>query len=123
MKRKRLDQLDRCIEADAIAKRVSNVTYLFYWFGFDVMGDFVFNKSFGMLQNQEWHHIIVLLQRAMSLLGPFSPVPWLVQIGFKILPRFGVLGDWFDMVAWCEKQMRERADVFLPCMMYSTKQF
>lgn len=72
------------------------------------MGDFVFNNSFGMLQSQEWHHIIILLQRALSLLGPFSPVPWLVQLGFKLLPRVWILKDWFDMVAWCEKQMRKR---------------
>lgn len=91
-----------------MTQRVSDVTDLFYWFGFDAMGDFVFNNSFGMLQSQEWHHIIILLQRALSLLGPFSPVPWLVQLGFKLLPRVWILKDWFDMVAWCEKQMRKR---------------
>ena len=94
-----------------MAHKVSDVTNLFYWFGFDAMGDFVFNKSFGMLQNQEWHHIVLLLQRALSLLGPFSPVPWLLQLGLKCMPRISVLKDWFDMVAWCEQQMRERIKV------------
>ncbi|KAL9118807.1 MAG: hypothetical protein Q9187_004639 [Circinaria calcarea] len=107
---KYIDQLDRCIEADAVAHRFSDATDLFYWLGFDTMGEFVFNKSFGMLQNQQWHYIILLLQRALSLLGPFSPAPWLVQVGFKLLPRVGILRDWFDMVAWCEKQMRERIE-------------
>ena len=96
---KYIDQLDSCIEADAVAQRDSDVTNLFYWFGFDAMGDFHFNESFGMLQNQEWHHIVLLLQRALSLLGPFSPVPWLVQLGFKVLSRAWILKDWFDMVA------------------------
>ncbi|KAL9119179.1 MAG: hypothetical protein Q9187_004266 [Circinaria calcarea] len=104
---KYIDQLDCCIKADAVAHRFSEATDLFYWLGFDTMGEFVFDKSFGMLRNQQWHYIVLLLQRALSLLGPFSPAPWLVQVGFKLLPRVGILRDWFDMVAWCEKQMRE----------------
>lgn len=82
------------------------------------MGDFVFNKPFNMLQDQKWHHIIVLLQRALSLLGPFSAVPWLIQIGFKLMPRVWILKDWFDMVAWCEKQMHERLQVSLLLMLW-----
>ncbi|KAJ2983060.1 hypothetical protein NUW58_g6315 [Xylaria curta] len=61
-----------------------------------------------MLRDQQWHHIIVRLQRAMSLLGPFSPVPWLVQIGFRLAPSIWKLRDWREMVHWCEQQMRSR---------------
>ncbi|KAJ3943433.1 uncharacterized protein N0V96_006358 [Colletotrichum fioriniae] len=107
---KYIEQLDICIEADAKAHVASEVRNLFFWFGFDVMGDFVFSKSFDMLHQQQWHHIIVRLQRALSLLGPFSPAPWLIQVGFKLGPRISVLKDWFDMVAWCERQMRVRLD-------------
>ena len=105
---KHVDQLDKCIGLDVKAQKTSDTRNLFLWFGFDVMGDLVFSKPFGMLQNQEWHHIIVRLQRALSLLGPFSPAPWLVQIAFKLSPRLGVLKDWFDTVAWCKTQMRNR---------------
>ncbi|WQF83912.1 Putative cytochrome P450 [Colletotrichum destructivum] len=111
---KYIEQLDLCIEADAKAHVASEVRNLFFWFGFDVMGDFVFSKSFDMLHQQQWHHIIVRLQRALSLLGPFSPAPWLIQVGFKLGPRVGVLKDWFDMVAWCERQMRMRLDAETP---------
>ncbi|KAK2053246.1 cytochrome P450 [Colletotrichum caudatum] len=109
-----IEQLDICIEADAKAHTPSDVRDLFFWFGFDVMGDFVFSKSFDMLHQQQWHHIIVRLQRALSLLGPFSPAPWLIQVGFKLGPRVSVLKDWFDMVAWCERQMRVRLDDATP---------
>lgn len=81
---------------------------LFFWFGFDFMGDFVFSRSFSMLKNQRWHHIIIRLQRALSLLGWLSPAPWLVHVGLKLGPRIGVVRDWFDMMAWCQDQMETR---------------
>ncbi|KAM0254291.1 hypothetical protein ACHAQJ_006931 [Trichoderma viride] len=105
---KYVDKLDQCIEADAKSEKVTDMRNLLLWFGFDIMGEFVFSKSFGMLEKQEWHHIIVRLQRALSLLGPLSPVPWLIQIAFKLAPRISVLKDWFDTVAWCQSQMGER---------------
>lgn len=75
------------------------------------MGDFVFSRPFNMLSQQEWHHIVALLQRALSLLGPLSPVPWLIHIAFKLFPRVWVLRDWFRMVSWCEGQMLDQLKV------------
>ncbi|EAW15346.1 cytochrome P450 [Aspergillus clavatus NRRL 1] len=106
-----IDQLDHCIEKDIAAGRVSEATDLFYWLGFDRMGDFIFSRTFDMLSRQAWHHIILLLQRALSILGPLSPVPWLIHIAFKLFPRVWVLRDWFNMMTWCEAQMRKRMQV------------
>lgn len=106
-----VDQLEKCIESDILANRVTDMRDLFFWLGFDRMGDFVFSRTFNMLSRQEWHHIIVLLQRALSLLGPLSPIPWMVHIAFKLFPRVGILRDWFRMVSWCEGQMLERLNV------------
>ncbi|KAL5339970.1 cytochrome P450 [Aspergillus crustosus] len=101
-----ISQLDSCLKSAIRQNQVSEVSDLIFWLTFDRMGEFVLGKSFDMLQNQKWHDIIVLLQRAMSLLGPLGPTPWVVQIAFKLLPRVGVLGDWFTMMAWCEGQVR-----------------
>ncbi|KAL2870706.1 cytochrome P450 [Aspergillus lucknowensis] len=98
-------QLDDCIRANIAAGQVSEVSDLTFWLTFDRMGEFVLGKSFDMLKNQRWHDIILLLQKAMSLLGPLSPTPWVVQIAFKLMPRVGVLSDWFTMVGWCENQI------------------
>ncbi|KAK5993999.1 Cytochrome P450 monooxygenase FCK2 [Cladobotryum mycophilum] len=103
-----LDELDRRIEIEAKAGHVSNAKNMFYWFAFDAMGDFVLGKPFGMQQNQEWHHIIVRMQSALSILGPLSPTPWMIHIGFKLAPRILQLRDWFDLEAWCRGQMSER---------------
>lgn len=88
-----------------------NATECFYWFSFDVMGEFAFARSFRMLEDEEWHHAVILLRRAMRLLGPLSPVPWLAQIGFNLIPNYWVVKDWYDMMRWCKKRMMERLEV------------
>lgn len=75
------------------------------------MGEFAFARSFEMLQNEKWHEAVILLRRAMTLLGPLSPVPWLAQIGFSLIPGLWVVRDWYTMMAWCKERMRERIAV------------
>jgi len=88
-----------------------NVSQLFYFLAFDVMGDFAFGKSFGMLRDEKWHKAVIMCRRAMELLGPLSPVPWLCQIGFYTVPWFWVIRDWHAMLDWCRDQMGERIKV------------
>jgi len=78
--------LERRIAQMAAKNHPVNFTTLFYWFTFDVMGEFAFAKSFKMLQDEQWHIAVVMLRKAMRLLGPLCPVPWLAQIGFYIVP-------------------------------------
>ncbi|KAK6957361.1 hypothetical protein Daesc_000145 [Daldinia eschscholtzii] len=85
-----------------------NVSDWFYWFTFDVMGEFAFARSFGMLKDKRWHFAVRLLRRAMSLLGPFSPVPWIAQIAFYIIPWMYIVRDWLSMMQWCKDRMGER---------------
>ena len=88
-----------------------DVSKWFYWFTFDVMGEFAFAKSFGMLRDEKWHFAVVMLRKAMGLLGPLSPVPWLAQIGFYIAPWMWVVRDWLAMLVWCRDRMGERIKV------------
>ena len=88
-----------------------NVSLWFYWFTFDVMGIFAFARSFDMLHKEEWHVSVVMLRKAMRLLGPLSPVPWLAQIGFNLFPWLWVVRDWLAMLAWCRDRMSERLKV------------
>ncbi|KAK7941421.1 benzoate 4-monooxygenase cytochrome P450 [Apiospora aurea] len=96
-----LEDLYVNIAADAESGRVSNARDLFYWYSFDAMGDFALGKPFGMQKSQEWHIIIVRLQRAFALADPY----W-VPLG----PRVLQLKDWFDMVFWCQTQMKSRIE-------------
>ena len=78
------------------------------------MGEFAFARSFNILQHEKWHHAILMLRRAMSLLGPLSPVPWLAQIGFSLIPNYWVVKDWNSMMRWCKTRMDERIKVSQP---------
>ncbi|KAF2682000.1 cytochrome P450 [Lentithecium fluviatile CBS 122367] len=100
--------LTRRIEQLAQNDSPVNVSDWFYWFTFDVMGEFAFARSFEMLENEKWHFAVRLLRRAMTLLGPFSPVPWLAQIAFYIAPWMYIVRDWLSMMEWCKKRMGER---------------
>ncbi|KAI1505902.1 cytochrome P450 [Biscogniauxia marginata] len=105
-----IDELDRCIEADARSENPSKMHDLLYWFGFDVMGEFVLNKPFYMLRDQKWHTIVTRLQRALFMLGPFSCAAWILQVGTRVAPRIGIVRDWHDMIDWCRDQMRVRLE-------------
>ena len=73
------------------------------------MGDFAFAKSFKMLEDQRWHYAVIMLRRAMNLLGPFSAVPWLFQL-FLSFPLIPIVRDWNRMIDWCAKRMSDRIE-------------
>jgi hypothetical protein len=106
-----LDQLESVLKSNTDSCTTTDVRDLFSWFCFDWMGDFVFNDSFQMLERQEWHHIVSRLNRALSLLGILSPTPWLLHIAYALFPRFGIVKDWFGILAWSDAQMRKRLQV------------
>jgi tryprostatin B 6-hydroxylase len=86
---------------------VINLSSWFHFFSFDVMGDLSFGKSFNMLQTGKKHFAIDLMDNGMTLLGLFTPTPWLARIGFSIP---GVATGWKKMFVWSDEQMRERLE-------------
>ena len=88
-----------------------NVSNVFYWFGWDVMGSIIFAKDFGMLESQEWHIAIFMLRKAMKTLGLITPVPWLGHLAFGFLPFLSLIRSWFDMLKFCHHRMNERIEV------------
>ena len=72
------------------------------------MGDLSFGKSFGMLETGRKHFAIDLLEEGMSLLGVFTPTPWLARVGFCIP---GAATNWKKMFCWSDEQIQERLTV------------
>lgn len=102
------DQLDRYVEKH-IGQPI-NATQSFYWFSFDVMGQFAFSRSFGLLDNEQWDETVESMHTGMSLLGPLSPVPWLVRmiLNVSFLPD---IRKWNRMNAWIIERTNERLKV------------
>lgn len=106
--------LEEHVAADVTAGRSTAVDVVFSWFSFDVMGDFVFGTSFDMLRDRRWHSVILTLREGLGLLGPLTPLPWLVHFGFNMAGFLPSIRNWFAMIAWCRQQMEKRAKVRYP---------
>ena len=85
-----------------------NVSKLFYLYSFDVMSDLAFGEPLNMLDSDKYHFTVGLLQDGMNLLGPLSPVPWLVRIGYSI-PR--VAQNFKNLLGWSAQKLRDRMQV------------
>lgn len=102
------ERLEGLIAASAKNGTPVAFSQMAYWFSFDVMGTFALSESFNMINDKQWHYAVSNLRRAMSILGPLSPVPWLAQIGFRYLKGYWVVKDWHSMTGWCSDRMQER---------------
>ena len=91
--------------------RPMNVSLWFKYYGFDVMGDLTFGRSFDMLKTGEEHFLLSLLENGQKALGVIGPLPWLFIILTK-LPFISVEIKMFQ--EWCESQMLERKKVSIP---------
>ncbi|KAL8952391.1 MAG: hypothetical protein Q9222_001700 [Ikaeria aurantiellina] len=82
-----------------------NVSRLFYLYSFDVMSDLAFGEPLDMLINDKNHFAVGFLQDGMDLLGPLSPVPWLVRIGLSIP---GVAQNFKTLLSWSAQKLEHR---------------
>ena len=85
-----------------------NVTALFQYYGFDVMGDVAYSKSFRMLENQKSHYAIETLKGGLAVLGTMTPVPWLIHTVFS-LPF--ITRGWDVFTAWADTELQNRLKV------------
>lgn len=106
------ESLEKLVNASSKEKRPISFSSLAYWFSFDVMGMFALSEPFNMLHSEEWHYAISNLRQAMSLIGPLSPVPWLIQIGFRFLKGYWIVKKWQSMTGWCRERMEQRIKVW-----------
>ena len=92
--------------------RPISINNYFFWFSWDVMGQFAFSRSFNMMKDQKWHYAVEMLREGLKLVGPSSPVPWFLRIAFDI-PLLPIVRNFQKMEMWCAKRMDERIDVRL----------
>ena len=101
--------LSRCIGAHGASP--VDVDEVMTWFSFDVMGDVVFSKDFNLLESRTWSPAIKHRDRALALVGPIGDAIWIARLAFLVVPFYGIVKDWFRMVAFCEDRIKERREV------------
>ncbi len=93
---------------DAFAGKPVNATDWLAFFGFDVMGDLAFGRSFDMLESGEKHFALKLMAEGQAGLGFLGPIPWATPILIRIP---GLMRNFNRWVSWSEGQVRERQKV------------
>lgn len=88
-----------------------NMSDLMQMFAFDSMGHFCYDRSFDQIERNQWHDAAVKQRSALSLLGPFTPLPWAIIMAFRFFPGSWKVKDWNDMAGFCEGTMQERITV------------
>lgn len=84
-----------------------NVTKWFNLYSFDVMGDLAFGTSFEMLESNEEHWAITLLNEGMEPLGYFFPT-WFFRSMITI-PK--LMDDWWKFIGYCSQMLDKRMKV------------
>ncbi|KAI1383021.1 cytochrome P450 monooxygenase-like protein [Hypoxylon trugodes] len=98
--------LSRCIAS--YGSEAVEVGEVMSWFSFDAMGEVVFGQHFNLLQSKKWITAIRDRDGALSLVGLIGDASWIAHLAFLIVPFYGRVKNWFDMVSFCEDQMKLR---------------
>ena len=97
----------------ASAGEVVNATAIFALFGTGIMVDLAFgqgSQTSDMWTSDEevdWQKNVDHVRNGLSALGPFSAVPWLLQIGFSI-PKVPLVQEWLKMKQWARDCIKTR---------------
>jgi hypothetical protein len=92
----------------AFSGKPVNATEWMAFFGFDVMGDLAFGRSFDMLESGEKHFALKLMAEGQAALGYLGPLPWATSILIRIP---GLMRNFTKWVAWSEGQVKVRQKV------------
>lgn len=87
-----------------------NVTELFEYYTFDVMGAVNFGVQFDCLKKRRFIETASLFKEGTKVLGPFTPVPWLFRITASVP---GLQKNWLAFRSWADRRLRARLDVCL----------
>ncbi|KAJ1327353.1 cytochrome P450 family 628 [Microdochium nivale] len=85
--------------------QVVNATDWFMWYGFDVMGDLAFGRSFDNLAEARSHQYLKVMHAAGASGGFLTSVPWLIQLT-KLIPQS--LNPLAQLTIYAEKAVAER---------------
>jgi hypothetical protein len=94
----------------ANAGKVIDANDWFSYYGFDVMGDLTFGKSFSALRTGTRPPVLKLLHRSIKAVTLLGTAPWTAQIIQSLPVARGRVANWLK---WCEQQVGERKKVLV----------
>jgi tryprostatin B 6-hydroxylase len=101
------NQLVSRIDVAAASGEPMNMSKWFNYYSFDVMGDLAFGKPFHMLENDEEHWAVTLMNAGLEALAFLFPI-WLFRVLISIP---GLLKDHERIVNFCNDQLEKRINV------------
>ncbi|KAF2995646.1 hypothetical protein E8E13_000561 [Curvularia kusanoi] len=93
---------------DSFGEQPINVTDVMTWFSFDVMGEVILGRDFGMMESHAENPIMTQQRRGLALLGPIIDVQWIVHLAFNFFPFVRQVQDFIKMCLFCEHEVSER---------------
>ncbi|KAK4206628.1 L-ornithine-N5-monooxygenase [Rhypophila decipiens] len=75
------------------------------FYGYDVMGDLAWGRSFSMLETGQKHDVVALLDKGAKAFSVLPPI-WLVRVVKMLFPS--ALKDWLAFMAFVEKSLLDR---------------
>ncbi|KAI5919381.1 hypothetical protein F4810DRAFT_510374 [Camillea tinctor] len=72
------------------------------------MSEVLFGEDFGFTRSKYMHPGIIHHDQALSILSPLEGAIWLARLVFSLKLFIGRVKDWFQMVDFCDDQMRTR---------------
>ncbi|KAI9722768.1 MAG: hypothetical protein M1828_004464 [Chrysothrix sp. TS-e1954] len=97
--------------------RLEDTSFWFRCFAFDTLGDVSFGMKFDMLdeaqtnETEKSREMIETVTQGVSLIGPLSPIPWLLSI-LRALP--GATQKWDKMLAFIWDKLQDRLQMEAP---------
>lgn len=85
-----------------------DITTWFQYFGFDVMGELGFGRSFHQIKTGTPHFETEFLREGMAILATVTPVPWLYHLAQSIP---GLTKEWQSMLSWSAGQAKQKIEV------------
>jgi len=92
---------------DYLTGQPINITHWLGLYSWDSMGDLSFGHSFGLLDSDEHHWAMKVLDKGMSIIGHHLPM-WFIRLGTAV---WGGNKDFKIMLKYCHEQMLLRYHV------------
>lgn len=100
--------------ADVLVEQISkaktkpiNVSKMFIFYTFDVMGELAFGRSFDALRSGKSHYIMEIMHNSSLVVGALGPNPWIMRLLTIIPPMINPIQKFLDYSESCVTERKK----------------